>query len=352
MKKVRIGVIGCGVMGPKHVQAAADLPLTEPFAVADLIPERAQAVAAKFGLTRVYRQGSDLIKDPDVDAVVLAFPAQHRTALALKAFAAGKHVLIEKPVAPSAAHVRRMIQARGNLTAGCCSLRFRCLPQSLVIRDFLAKGYLGQLRLLRARQLQACGKKPEKPRPDWRLTKALNGGGILFNWGCYDIDYLLGLVGWSLRPRTVFAQAWPISPHLLPHIAPGSDAETYYTALVRCDDGVTISLERGEFMPADDDAAWQIIGERGSLRMVMTPAKGKKLIHDDTTTEGGVTSRVLWEGDEEFGGPAGKEPMRDFAQAILDGRQTDTSLERSLVVQQISDAIIASAARGKAVTIR
>jgi len=352
MNKVRIGVIGCGVMGPKHVQAAAELPFTEPVAVADLIPERAETVASKFGVSRVYHDGANLLQDPEVDAVVLAFPAQHRAKLALKAFAAGKHVLVEKPVAMSAAQVRRMIQARGPLVAGCCSLRFRCRPQSRIIRDFLAASPLGRLRLLRARQLQACGPKPETPRPDWRLTKALNGGGILFNWGCYDLDYLLGLTGWTLRPRTVFGQAWTISPHLASHIWPGSDAETYYTALVRCDDGIVLSLERGEFMPAADDCAWQILGERGSLRMIMTPAKGKKLMHDDTTVDGGVTSRVLWEGDEGYTNPATDEPLADFAQAILEGRQPDTSLERSLVVQQISDAILASAARGTAVTIR
>jgi len=351
MKTVRIGVVGCVVMGPKHLASAAKSPLAEPVAVADLIPERGRAAAEKVGVGRVWASGDQLVKDPEVDAVVLALPARDRARLALRALAAGKHVLTEKPVAMNAGQVRRMLRAQGRRVVACCSSRFRFLPHAKVAARFLARGTLGKLRLVRARHLVPCGPKPDVPRPDWRLTRELNGGGILFNWGCYDLDYLLGLVGWKLRPRTVLAQAWPISPHLKPHIARGSNAETYYAALVRCDGGTVLSLERGEFMPAAADAAWQIVGTRGSLRMMMTPGKGKQLVHDDTTTARGVASRTLWEGDEAFT-DVGADWVHDFAEAILRRRRPATDLKRSLVVQQISDAIIASAERGRAVTIR
>ena len=351
MKRVRIGVVGCGVMGPRHLASAAKSPLAEPVAVADLIGERARAAAREFGVARLYGPGDDLVKDPDVDAVVLAFPARDRARLALKALAAGKHVLTEKPVAMSAAQVRRMMRARGRRVVACCSSRFRFLPHAKLATDVIAAGTLGKLRLVRARHLIPCDKKPDTPRPDWRLTRELNGGGILFNWGCYDLDYLLGLTGWKLRPRTVFAQTWTIAPHLKSHIARGSNAETYFAALVRCDGGTVISFERGEFMPAAGDAAWQIVGTRGSLRMVMTPGKGKQLIHDDTTTEGGVVSKTLFKGDEQFTNVA-HDWVHDFAEAILRRRRPATDLPRALVVQQISDAIIASGERGKAVTIR
>ena len=100
MKRIRLGVIGCGVMGPKHLQSAVELPdLVEPVAVADLIDERARDAAAKFNVPRIYHAGNDLIDDPDIDAIVLAFPARDRARLALRAFARGKHVLTEKPVA-------------------------------------------------------------------------------------------------------------------------------------------------------------------------------------------------------------------------------------------------------------
>ncbi len=349
---VRFGVIGCGVMGPRHLQSIANVDGAQAVAVADLIPERARAAADRFAVERLYGEGRELIEDPDVDAVILALPATHRTELALAAFEAGKHVLTEKPVACSADEVRQMIAARGRLTAGCCSNRFRHFDHARTLRTFLADEPLGPLRLLRARHLQPCGKKPDRPRPEWRLRKDLNGGGILFNWGCYDLDYLLGLVGWQLVPRTVLARAWTVPPQFESHVAPGSDAETYYAALVLCEGGAVLSLERGEYMPAAADEAWQIVGERGSVRMRMVPGENKQIVHDDTLTDEGVMSRVIWQGDESFGGSYADRVLEDFADAVREGRQPDTSLERSLVVQQITDAIIASAESGEAVEIR
>jgi len=351
MDKVRIGVIGCGVMGPKHLAAATNVDRAEAVAVADFIESKAKAAARKFGVGRVYASGDELIQDPDVDAVVLAFPAAARTEMALKAFAQGKHVLTEKPVAMNADEVRQLIAAKGDLVAGSCSHRFMHYEHAKVAAAFLASEPLGALRLVRARHLTACGAKPKAPRPEWRLRRDLNGGGILFNWGCYDLDYLLALTGWTLTPRTVFAQAWPIPSQFAAHAAADSDAEAYYTALVRCDGGTMLSLERGEYMPAATDAAWQIIGERGSLRLSMIPGEGKQLIHDDTTAEDGVVSTVLWEGDEGWAGPHSDAPMRDFVDAICEGRQPQTDLSRSLVIQQITDAIIASAESGRCVVI-
>ncbi|MBM4042103.1 MAG: Gfo/Idh/MocA family oxidoreductase [Planctomycetes bacterium] len=350
MNPVRLGVVGCGVIGPTHMAAAAASPDIELVAVADLIEERGRAAGEKFKAKRVYRSGAELLDDPEVEAVVLAFPTGKRTELALQAFAKGKHVLVEKPVAMNAGEVRQMIAARGRLVAACCSSRFRFLEGARVAADFLASGALGDLRVVRCRNLAACGPKPEAPRPDWRLTRALNGGGYLVNWGCYDLDYLLGITGWSLKPRLAVAQTWTVPPQFESHIAPGSDAETYYIALVRCEGGAVLSIERGEYMPAHSEDAWQIIGTKGSLTLKMTWGSPKAIVHDDTTAAQGTTTQTLWQAEED-GSPTRTGPVTDFAAAIREDRPPATSLERALVIQQITDAIYASAAAGCAVEI-
>jgi len=350
MNPVRLGVVGCGVIGPTHMAAAAESPELDLVAVADLIEARGRAAGEKFSARRVYRSGAELLDDPEVEAVVLAFPAGKRTRLALQALAQGKHVLVEKPVAMNAGEVRQMIAARGNLVAGCCSSRFRFLDGARVAADFLASGGLGDLRVVRCRNLAAGGPPPETPRPDWRLTRALNGGGYLVNWGCYDLDYLLGITGWTLKPRMVLAQTWTVPPQFQSHIAPGSDAETYYIALIRCEGGAVISLERGEYMPARSEDAWQIVGTKGSLTLKMTWGSPKAIVHDDTTSERGVATQTLWQGEED-NSRTSSGPVTDFAAAIREGRSPATTLERSLVLQQITDAIYASAAAGRAVEI-
>jgi len=125
MNPVKLGVVGCGVIGPTHMAAAVSSPLLELVAVADLIDERAQAAASKYGAAKVYREGADLIADLDIEAVVLAFPAKGRTELGLLALANGKHLLTEKPVAMNAHEVKQLIAAQGDLKAACCSSRYR-----------------------------------------------------------------------------------------------------------------------------------------------------------------------------------------------------------------------------------
>jgi predicted dehydrogenase len=246
--------------------------------------------------------------------------------------------------------VKAMIAARSNLTAGCCSSRFHFLASTQTVTAFIAAGALGRLRVARCRVIKPAGPPPSAPPPAWRLNRSLNGGGIMSNWGCYDLDYLLGVTGWSLHPQRVLAQMWPVPEAYLSHIAPGSDAETHLAALIRCADGVTITYERGEYVAAQAEESWQIIGDRGSLRLQMTPGKGKTIVFDRADSIHGVVSEVIWQGDEEYGAIP-SSLLDDFALAIRAGRQPQTDLEKALVVQAITDAIYTSALRGTEVSI-
>lgn len=351
MSKVKLGIVGCGVIGNAHAQAAKESPLIDLVAVADVREEAVREMAKKHSIPKTYPSGDALIEDGDIEAVILAMPTCHRFDLAMKAFSKGKHVLTEKPVAMCAGDVKKMIKARKKLVAACCSSRFRFTESAEVVTKFIASGALGPLRVVHCRAIGAAGPAPTSPRPAWRLIKSLNGGGILVNWGCYDLDYLLGITGWTLKPETVFAQTWTVPPQLESHVAPGSDAETYFTALIRCEDGTMISFERGEYMPAHTEEAWQIVGTKGSLTLKMIPAAGKKIIHDDTTIEQGLVSKTLWEGDEVHK-TLHLGPGSDFAAAILEKREPKTTLEHALVVQQITDAIYASAEKGAAVKVK
>ncbi|MGQ9682188.1 MAG: Gfo/Idh/MocA family protein [Anaerolineae bacterium] len=351
MRKVALGVIGCGVIGQYHLQAAVDSPLIDLVALADVREEARQQASNRYGVWKAYADGKDLLEDPSIEAVVLAMPTCWRTELALLAFARNKHVLLEKPVAMNAAEVRQMIAARGDLAAGCCSARYRFLPSAEAVTQFLAGGALGTLRVIRARAIAPADPPPACTPPAWRLIKALNGGGILANWGCYDLDYLLGITGWSLRPQQVLAQTWTVPPLFEPHVAPGSDAETHVAALIRCQGGEVITYERGEYMAAHGEEAWQIIGSQGSLRLNMRPGAGKAIVHDAGSAQEGVTSQVLWEGDADDA-PLHVGPVQDFVAAILEQRPPKTSLEQALVIQQITDAIYASAKKGTAVDVR
>ncbi len=289
--------------------------------------------------------------DPEVDAVVFSTPTARRDELAVVALKAGKHVLVEKPVAMSAGVVRRMIDARCDRVAGCCSARFHAYESARVAARFVATGALGEIRTVHCRVHEPAQGTPRTPPPTWRLSKAENGGGIFVNWGCYDLDYLLGVCGWTLKPRMAFAQTWQVPPRLRASVAPGSDAETHVTALVLCDGGTVISYERGEFMPAHAEQAWQIQGTHGSLNLTMLYQDGKVMTHDEATGDAGLVTHEIWRGDETWA-QMQDFVLTDFIEAVVKGRPPQTSLEKALVVQQITDAVYASARTGKSVEIR
>lgn len=351
MEPVKLGVIGCGVIGSRNLMDAQASELIEVVAAADLRVERREWAAAQ-GVPRIYEDGRDLLdQDEEVEAVIIAFPAGDRTAMVLRAFARGKHALIEKPIARNAREVETMIERRGELIAGCFSGRYRAYDSADAATELVLSGALGRLRELHIRAFIAAGKPTGNMPPPWRESFAMNAGGILTNWSCYDLDHVLGIAGWSFRPRVALAQFWPCADQFRHFVAPESDADAHYTGFVLGDDGMVLTVERGEFAATASRSAWEIIGERGALRLSMLATGEREIFHDDgsSSAEGTVT-RTLWQGNDSAGG-GNPRLIEDFALAVREGRPPITSLENSLTIARITDAIYASALSGGAVTI-
>jgi predicted dehydrogenase len=349
MNTVRLGVAGCGVIGQKHLEAAVGSPLIKVTAVADLREETAARTAEKFGVPKYFKTGADLVRSPDVDAVVLAMPTLGRTELALEALRAGKHTLVEKPGGMSASEVDAMIAARGGLTAACCSSRFRHNKSAGIAAGYIVSGELGKLRSIHCRAFSPAGPKPSAPPPLWRLDRS-NGGGILMNWGVYDLDFIFGLTGWRLKPQKVIAKTWSAARALRStHLPPGSDAETHYTALIICDGGAAVSLERAEYAAAKAEGRWHFVGEDGALDLMMTGRTS--ITTDKLSPDKGVERSSLWEGEDDVNAGILSGPVLDFASAIVSGSAPMTTLENYLTIQKVTDAVYASAETGKTIDI-
>lgn len=352
MPRIRVGLIGCGVIGRFHATSAVGDPNIDFAAVADVVADAAQNMAQEFGVAKVYSSGEQLLNDPDIDAVVLALITSVRTPLAYTALRAGKHVLLEKPSAANADDLRQMMDMRGDRIVGVCSSRFAFLDSAKTARQIVESGRLGAIRIVRCRGLH--GAKPPREGfvpPPWRVSHRLNGGGYLVNWGIYDLNYMMEATAWSLRPRTVMAQTWPIAEHLAAgRVDPDSDAETHGIIMVRCEGGEIITHERGEFLSVDEDFDWQIVGERGSLSLWMLPGNdGPYVVEYATDAENGLTRHVVQ--DQPGDNISNLMPIRDFCDAILHRRPPKTDLEKALVMQQVIDAAYESARTGKAVQI-
>ena len=358
---INLGLVGLGVIGQMHLKVAATMPHVKFVAVCDVRGDLVQSTASQYSMSKTHTDAAAMFADDAIDGVVLALPANLRTELGVRAFAAGRHVLTEKPVAMNAGEVRKLIAARdaspkpGRIGA-CCSCRYHGLPSAKVVQNFVSTGALGDLRVARVRAVMAAPPSPPfNPPPVWRLSRALNGGGILMNWGQYDTDYVFGVLGWRLRPRRAMARTFGNIAAYASYAHEDSDAETHVIAFVDCVDEtngkpVVFSYERAEFTTSATDEAWQIIGDKGTLRLWMKEKTGKQLWFDHPGARGTV-SELLWEGDEDSSQQHGM-PVRDFGEAIRDGRAPATSLERSLVIQSMFDAIYAAAESGQSEDIQ
>jgi len=341
---IYLGLIGCGVIGRKHLEAATTLPDVTVTTVADLDPELLARTAAEFGIEKATTEADDLIRDPRIDGIIVAVPTGVRTPIALEVLRHGKHLLVEKPVAMNAGEVQSLIDQQGGKIAGSCSCRYRFLGNTATVQSTLAAGRIGKLRTVRVRALfPPPGKRPENP-PAWRLIRRLNGGGILVNWGSYDLDFVLGVLGWTIRPMAATARTFSIPDPYADWIAPGSDAETHVIAQVRCEEDIVLNYERAEFHPGEREFSWSFSGDRGTLSVLVGDENVRtKLV---TIDKNGALEEALLSDEPIIYDDIHSGPVTDFAQAIESGGATRTPLSKALTIARITDAIYTSAENG------
>ncbi len=149
---LRIGVIGAGGMGGRHARnLTTHVPGAQVSLIMDLDQARADATAAACGGARTCADGQALIRDPEVDAVVIASPDPTHAELALACLAAGKPVLCEKPLATSLADAERVVRAEAELGRRLIQLGFMRVydPAHRALQAALTEGRLGRPLLFR-----------------------------------------------------------------------------------------------------------------------------------------------------------------------------------------------------------
>jgi len=146
MDKLRIAVIGAGYWGPNLVRNFRNSPDWDLVAVCDLDAARAARVIGDRSTVEVETDVTRLLQRDDVDAVAIATPARTHAAIAIAAFEAGKHVLVEKPLASTLEDARRMVQAAADSDRKLMLDHTFCYtPAVRHIRDLIADGAIGDV---------------------------------------------------------------------------------------------------------------------------------------------------------------------------------------------------------------
>lgn len=194
------GVIGLGEIGQHHLAAFAAGPRSRLVAVADLNAQRRGSSALVRGAT-AYPGHRELLSDPRVEIVSICLPHSLHLPVALDAIAAGKHVLIEKPLAISVAECDELAAAAtgAGVTVGVQHNQL-FYPPHVRARELVEAGSLGELVHLRLR-LAIGGKYG-----GWRSDTALAGGGLLFDAGVHRF-YLARFLGGEIRAVSAITDA-------------------------------------------------------------------------------------------------------------------------------------------------
>ena len=146
MDPVRVAVLGAGYWGPNIIRNLSEAPGAEAAAVADLSAERLETVRKRFPAVRVTTDHRELLGDRTIDAVCIATPVGTHRRLAEEAFAAGKHVFVEQPLAPSVADAEAIVRAaeRAGRTL-MVGHTFVYNPAVVAVREVLERGDLGSV---------------------------------------------------------------------------------------------------------------------------------------------------------------------------------------------------------------
>jgi len=328
---LKLALVGCGGIAQAHwagIQAHA--PQIRVTAVVDTDPGRAAQMATATG-ARAYGTLAEALAGGDFAAVDLMLPHHQHEAAALACLAAGRHVLLEKPLSTDLASCARILTAaRAAGTFFMVAEQAQYWADAIAVRQLIQAGDLGQIVCARA-LFGGGAARPlgDAPRP-WRYLLAEAGGGLAIDGGAH---WIRPLRMWLGEVEEVVAT--------LGHPVADMEGESLVQALLRFDRGVVASFDafRAGFGPGPADE-FRVVGSAGEV-VVERGRGGRVLLFDQRTPQGRV---VLADKDPGRQAAFGLE-LADFANAVLTGAPVAASAEHSLGELRTALAIYASAAR-------
>ena len=324
MRILRSAVIGVGAIGSLHARIYREHPFSELVGIVDANPATAEAVAGEFDVPW-FTEVSDLLDACDFDAASVAVPEHHRHATALPLARAGKHLLLEKPLAPSLPETDRLIadiEDSGVLTMVNFILRFD--PRYSEAKAAVSSGSMGDVHTIFVRRRGSS------------LGADVYGvwTDLLISTGIHDLD----VMAWLADSAVTRVYAETISKRSAPY---GHDDAVM--ALVRFENGIIGSLETSWVLPtsipAPLDASLQVVATEGGV-FVEGSHHGLTVVESDRMTLPDLThwpiSRDRVQGDLAAS-------LDHFIRSILANTRPDVGLADARLAHALVDAAKRSA---------
>ncbi len=345
---LKVGVIGVGGIARTHMPGWAASEHVEVIAGSDISETALQAWGEENGISRLETDPAALFSDPDIDIIDVCTPNGYHAPLGIAALQAGKHVICEKPLAPTPAEIRDMIAARdasGKLLMTAQHFRFG--GNAMAMKAEIDRGTLGDIYHARSWMLRRAGLPA---RPGFVLKKH-SGGGATIDIGVHILDLTLWFMG-NPQPVAVSGVARADLAHiegafgLWGNVPPETDVEEFSAAFVRFDNGATLVIEISWLLHHD------VIGE--DMQMWLYGTQGgshwPKCEIYSTNYESQQHYNIALKRTHDLMEPHALECV-EFARAVAEGAPSPVPAEQSLQVLTILDGIYRSQASGAEVRL-
>lgn len=361
-KKVRAGVVGLGI-GSFHIKGYCTHPASEVTALCDVREDALAKAGAALCLpdSALFTNYEEMLASGLVDCVSLCVPNILHEPTCVKAFEAGLHVLTEKPLARNAAEGRRIAQAQQKSgRIGMIQFNNRYRAESMQLKSMVEARRLGNLYSAR------CGWVRRNGIPgwgDWFTNKEKAGGGCVIDLGVHMLD----LTWWLMnrpKPKVVLGATYMHfgprkrgrGPWGTVHEDGVYDVDDHAMAQILFDGGQTIQLEVAWASMNEREVVYsEVFGTEGSARL-------ERIFEVDGIDDSSVDSLRLrtQEGPLPFNQSAVLDPSPSmgrveavchFVDCIVKKKSPCSPISDGLAIMEMLDAIYASAAEGKAVTL-
>lgn len=330
MSRIAVGIIGLGPGAEPHAKSLLDLAdRVDVRAAASRTPERCRAFAERFGFPTTTDIDA-VIADPAIAAILVLTPPAAHAEVAERCFAAGKHVLLEKPLELTSDRGARLVAAgrAANRRLGVV-LQHRFRPGSLRLKAVLAEDVLG--RVVAANMVVPWWRPQTYYDEPGRGTWARDGGGVLLTQAIHTLDLFRSLVGVNAVEAT---QVVTTTAHLM-------ETEDYASALIRLgNDAPGTLLATTAAYPGFPERI-EIWGTKGSATLlggglrIATLDGGEEVLDAEGGTGGGAN--VM-----DFPNDAHRALLADFLDAVETDRDPAITGEHALASQRLVDTILAA----------
>ena len=350
-KPVGIAIIGTGYIGQgAHLPALAkmqDEGLARLVAVCDVDEETLKTVGAKYPEAKAFTDYRQMLEMGEIDAVDVCTPNYLHKQPVIDSFAAGKHVICEKPLAINAREGVEMVaagHAAGKKFQVALNVRFGAGPQA--VKRFVDDGKLGEIYYARAHALRRRG------IPGWGTftQKDKQGGGPLIDIGVHILDLTLWLMGYP-EPVSVSGQTYAkFGPRegvlgLMGQWDPKTfTVEDFAAGFVRFANGATLSLESSFAANVPENQFHTLLlGTEGGADLYPSDDSRTRLFREESGTLTDTTPVFL----PKIG--THEAELRAFVQAVADDTPVAVPGEQGLLVTRVLDALYESAETGREV---